>query len=67
MEEMASITRGRMVKAEEIQRLIKEIRDLPAPPPMETRILLWCNPYTLSILILLLTLFWIGRKLNGTI
>ena len=67
MEEMASITRGRMVKAEEIQRLIKEIRDLPVPPPMETRILLWCNPYTLSILILLLTLFWIGRKLNGTI
>lgn len=67
MEEMSSITRGRMVKAEEIQRLIKEIRDLPVPPPMETRILLWCNPYTLSILILLLTLFWIGRKLNGTI
>ena len=67
MEEMSSITRGRMVKAEEIQRLIKEIRDLPMPPPMETRILLWCNPYTLSILILLLTLFWIGRKLNGTI
>ncbi len=67
MEEMASITRGRMVKAEEIQRLIKEIRDLPVPPPMETRILLWCSPYTLSILILLLTLFWIGRKLNGTI
>jgi len=56
-----------MVKAEEIQRLIKEIRDLPVPPPMETRILLWCSPYTLSILILLLTLFWIGRKLNGTI
>ena len=56
-----------MVKAEEIQRLIKEIRDLPVPPPMETRILLWSNPYTLSILILLLTLFWIGRKLNGTI
>lgn len=67
MQEMASITRGRMVKAEEIQRLIKEIRDLPVPPPMETRILLWSNPYTLSILILLLTLFWIGRKLNGTI
>ena len=67
MEEMASITRGRMVKAEEIQRLIKEIRDLPVPPPMETRILLWRSPYTLSILILLLTLFWIGRKLNGTI
>ena len=45
----------------------REIRDLPVPPPMETRILLWSNPYTLSILILLLTLFWIGRKLIGTI
>ena len=67
MEEMASITRGRMVKAEEIQRLIKEIKDLPVPPPMETRILLWCSPYALSTLLLLLTLFWIGRKLNGTI
>ena len=34
---------------------------------METRILLWCSPYALSTLLLLLTLFWIGRKLNGTI
>lgn len=67
MEEMTSITRGRMVKAEEIQQLIKEIKDLPVPPPMETRILLWCSPYTLGLLLLLLTLFWVGRKLNGTI
>lgn len=35
MEEMTSITRGRMVKAEEIQQLIREIKDLPVPPPME--------------------------------
>lgn len=34
---------------------------------METRILLWCSPYTLAALLFLLTLFWIGRKLNGTI
>ena len=67
MEEMTSITRGRMVKAEEIQQLIKEIKELPVPPPMETRILLWCSPYTLAALLFLLTLFWIGRKLNGTI
>lgn len=67
MEEMTSITRGRMVKAEEIQQLIKEIKDLPVPPPMETRILIWCSPYTLGLLLLLLTLFWVGRKLNGTI
>ena len=67
MEEMTSITRGRMVKAEEIQQLIKEIKELPVPPPMETRILLWCSPYTLAVLLFLLTLFWIGRKLNGTI
>ena len=50
MEEMTSITRGRMVKAEEIQQLIKEIKELPVPPPMETRILLWCSPYTLCLL-----------------
>lgn len=67
MEEMTSITRGRMVKAEEIQQLIREIKDLPVPPPMEKRILIWCHPYTLAALLVLLSLFWIGRKLNGTI
>lgn len=67
MEELTSITRGRIVKAEDLQQLISDIKDLPLPPPMETRILIWCHPYTLIILLALLSLFWIGRKLNGTI
>lgn len=67
MEEMTSIARGRIVKAEEMAQLIREIKDLPTPPPMEKRILIWCHPYTLTALLVLLSLFWIGRKLNGTI
>ncbi len=66
MKELAAITRGRLIKAEDIPQLAAEIRSLPTPPPMERRVLLWCEPYVLYTLLALLTLFWIGRKLNGT-
>lgn len=67
MEEMVSITGGRLVKPEELQQLIKDIEEFPSPPPMETRTRLWCHPYMLTALLCLLSLFWIGRKLNGVI
>ncbi len=66
LKELAAITRGRIIQAEDIPQLAAEIRSLPTPPPMEKRIHLWCDPYTLYTLIALLTAFWIGRKLNGT-
>lgn len=65
--EMATISRGRVVPPEAIDGLISEIRKLPVPPPQEKRVLIWCHPATLILLLLLLTLFWVGRKWNGMI
>lgn len=63
--EMANVSRGRMILAGQLPDLIKEIDALPAPRPLENRIPLWSHWATLITLILLLALFWIGRKLNG--
>ncbi len=65
LEEMAKISHGRIVQPDQLAALVQEISALPSPRPLENRIPLWSHWATLSTLILLLTLFWIGRKLNG--
>ncbi len=66
LQEMANVSRGRLIDGEKLSSLIKEIQTLPDPQPLEKRTPLWSNWITSAILILLLTIFWIGRKLNGT-
>ncbi len=66
LEEMARVARGRLLTGEKLTDLFKEIRALPEPTPMETRTPLWSHWLTAAILIILLALFWTGRKLNGT-
>jgi hypothetical protein len=62
---MARISRGRIIQPAQIADLIKEINALPEPRPLETRIPLWSHWGTLVALIVLLGIFWTGRKLNG--
>lgn len=64
--EMATVSRGRLIDGENLSALIKEIQTLPDPTPLETRTPLWSSWITAAILILLLVIFWVGRKLNGT-
>ena len=66
LQEMAKVSRGRMVTPDKLTALVKEINALPEPQPLVTSIKLWANWIAPAILILLLALFWIGRKLNGT-
>lgn len=65
LDEMARISRGRIIQPAQIADLIKEINALPEPRPLETRIPLWSHWGTLVALIVLLGIFWAGRKLNG--
>jgi hypothetical protein len=67
LEEMARIARGRMMEPEDLPKLMQEIRALPEPRPLEMRLALWQHPLVISVLVLLATLFWIGRKWNGQI
>ena len=66
LQEMANVSRGRLLRDENLSALIKEIQTLPDPKPLESRTPLWSNWIIAACLILLLALFWVGRKLNGT-
>ena len=65
LEEMARIAKGRMISPEQLPDLIKEITALPEPRPFENRIPLWSHWSAVAAIILLLAIFWTGRKLNG--
>ena len=66
LEEMARVSRGRIIQPAQLAELVKEITALPEPRPLESRIPLWSHWATLAALITLLAIFWTGRKLNGT-
>ena len=65
LEEMAKVSRGRIIQPAQLADLIKEITALPAPRPLENRIPLWSHWATVAALVTLLGIFWVGRKLNG--
>lgn len=65
LEEMARVSKGRVIQPAQLAELVKEINALPEPRPLESRIPLWSHWGTLTALIVLLGTFWTGRKLNG--
>ena len=66
LDEMARIARGRMISPDQLPALIKEIEALPEPRPIENRVPLWSHWASVVLVVFLLSVFWIGRKLNGT-
>ncbi len=65
LEEMAKIAKGRMISPEQLPDLIREITALPEPRPVENRLPLWSHWSAVALIVLLLAIFWTGRKLNG--
>lgn len=65
LEELARVSRGRVIQPAQLADLVKEITALPEPRPLEARIPLGSHWATLVALITLLGSFWAGRKLNG--
>lgn len=65
LEEMARVSKGRIIHPAQLAELVKEINALPEPRPLESRIPLWSHWGTVATLVMLLGIFWIGRKLNG--
>ena len=67
LDELARVTRGQVLKLTELDEIKKAIASLPEPEPRIRRIQLWSHPVVAGIFILLLGLFWIGRKMAGLI
>ena len=65
LEEMAKISKGRIIQPAQFADLIREISALPAPRRIENRIPLWSHWATIAALVVLLGIFWVGRKFNG--
>ncbi len=67
LEEIASISRGKIIEELDVGKIIAEIAALPEPEPIERRLRIWAHPAWIGVIILLLTIFWIGRKAVGAV
>src|SRR5438132_6263171 len=67
LEEIARVTHGKVLAAGKTDQLLKSLANLPDPPPAVRRVQLWSHPALAGMVVLLLAVFWIGRKLVGLI
>ena len=67
LEEIAKITNGKLVPIAEVSTLLDHLAALPEPEPIIKRTRIWAHPLWGGLIILLLGLFWVARKMAGTI
>jgi hypothetical protein len=67
LEELARVTEGKVVAADQLQQVIQSLASLPEPPPLVRRLPLWSHPLPAVAIVVLLGLFWSLRKLVGLI
>ena len=66
LREIALLTRGQLIEKPDPASVLAAVSALPDPEPEERRFLLWAHPLWAGFVLLLLAVFWIGRKLAGT-
>ena len=67
LEELARVSRGRILKNVTTDEVIQAISQVPQPAKQLKRVQLWSNPWIAALMVLLLGLFWTGRKMVGLI
>jgi hypothetical protein len=67
LQEIADITHGTAHAAEDLGQAIDQVTLLPERQPVEKRIRLWAEPFWGGLILLLLCVYWVGRKLAGMI
>ncbi len=65
LKEIAQITKGRVLANADTSFAASAVSALPNPEVQEQRIPLWAHPVWCGLLILLLAIFWVGRKAAG--
>ncbi len=65
LREIAQITRGKLMESADPDAVAAAIAALPEPEPQERRVQLWAHPLWAGFLVLLLGVFWVGRKAAG--
>ena len=67
LEELSRVSRGELLNGNDVAQITKAVQDLPEPETKIRRLQLWSHPLVAATLVLLLTLFWVGRKMVGLI
>lgn len=65
LKEIAEVTRGQLTTIDQVQDVVQQIADLPEPDPIVTPVRIWSHPLWGGAIILLLGVFWTGRKFAG--
>jgi hypothetical protein len=65
LEEMASLSGGRLVLPENIATISSLLTSLPTQSLEIQRFAIWSSPWSVATLIGMATMFWIGRKMLG--
>ena len=67
LEEIARVTRGQVIEAGALENLVNLLTALPDLPPSVRRVQLWCHPVVAAAIVVLLGVFWVGRKVIGLV
>lgn len=67
LRELADLTRGAMGGIDSLDEMVKKISLLPEPKPLERRTRVWSSPWWGGLILLLLGIYWTGRKLAGMV
>ncbi|MCB1085608.1 MAG: hypothetical protein KDM63_01060 [Verrucomicrobiae bacterium] len=65
LEEIAQLTRGQVLPTSDVASVVAAVAALPDPEPDQRRLPLWSHPAWIGTIILLLGIFWAGRKVAG--
>lgn len=65
--EISGLTGGSATLAEGLDQIIKQISLAPEPKPLERRFRIWSSPWWGGTILLLLTVYWAGRKMAGVL
>jgi hypothetical protein len=67
LEEISRVTRGKVLAVDQLDQIIQSLAQLPTPPPSVRRVQLWCHPALGGLFVVLLGIFWAGRKAVGLV
>ncbi|MCB1232281.1 MAG: hypothetical protein KDN19_18680 [Verrucomicrobiae bacterium] len=65
LEEIAQLTRGEVLESSDVASVVSAIAALPEPDPEQRRLPLWSHPAWAGFIVLLMGVFWAGRKGAG--
>ncbi|AGA27740.1 membrane protein [Singulisphaera acidiphila] len=67
LEELARVTRGKVVEPDKLDDVVRTLAALPDPPPAVRRLQLWSHGGVAAVMIVLMGAFWVGRKAIGLV